>query len=112
MMIFSTSFCFTTIPVEVNDLNKNTETFLVEVDLSQSSYGLKQPFQVVYNGSTEFYNNHNKDNKLLPIYLYTQENLIRNIILKSQSGQLIVYASTKEPEYYLMNLQRYLKNNS
>lgn len=102
MMIFSTSFCFTTIQVKVNDLNTNEKTFLVEVDLSQSSDGLKQPFQVVYNGSTEFYNNHSNDNKLLPIYLYTQENSIRDIVLKSGNGSLIAYASTTELNFFTL----------
>jgi hypothetical protein len=94
--------------VNVNELNTNKDTFKVEVDLSQSSDPLKQPFQVVYNGSTEFYNNHNKDKKLLPIYLYTQENL-RNIVSNSNL-KLIVYASTKELEFLTLGTKNGMVN--
>ena len=100
MMVFATSLCFTTIQVQVKDLNESTEPVEVKVDLSKSSGRLVQPFQVVYNGNTKFYNNHNERNELLPVYLYTQENSIGNIVLKSKGGQLIVYASTTELDFF------------
>jgi len=99
MMIFSTSLCFTTIQVEVNDLNTNQQTYKVEIKLS-SFQDLKQPFQVVYNGYDKFYNNHNERNELLPVYLYTQETAMRDITSKLEPNQFIVYASTTELKFF------------
>ena len=97
MMVFATCFCFTTIQVQVNDLNESTEPVEVKVDLSKSSGRLVQPFQVVYNGKTEFYSYQNKDNELLPVYLYTQETKMSDIVLMSKAK--LVYASTTEVNF-------------
>jgi hypothetical protein len=83
----------------VNNLNQLYE--ICEVQVKASSFNdLKQPFQVVYNGNTEFYNNHNKDNKLLPIYLYTQSTEQEIKSSSNDNTGIIVYASTAELNFF------------
>jgi hypothetical protein len=94
VMVFATCFCFTAIQVEVDNLNQLSEIYKVEVKLT-SFDDLQQPIQVIYNGNVLFYNNHNKDDKLLPVYLYTQSNKEEIRSSKDDTG-IIVYASTTE----------------